>query len=162
MKARPGDERTLRDSAADTGERVAALSRLTSDRRLDLEREVRALLEHPEPRLRAEAASTLVGRWWREEDVDDVVAVLHDDPHYHARAGAAAALAMFVQRTGKQRERLVRELVTALRADEDAITQRAIYEDLLRLLAPDRDWVGVPADFDPARDADWDLLEPYA
>lgn len=161
MKAHPRDAQTLRDAEADTGDRVEALSRLASDRRLELEGEVRELLADPEPRLRAEAAWTLVGRWWREEDVDEVARLLRDDPSAHVRAGAAAALSTFVQRTGLRREPVVRELVAALRTDADTITRRSIYEDLLRILAPDHDWVGVPADFDPVRDVDWELLEPY-
>lgn len=161
MKARAEDVATLRDGDADTGDRVAALSRLASDRRLDLEREVRDLLDDPEARLRAEAAWILVGRWWRAEHVDAIAGLLRDDPSPHARAGAAAALSAFVQRTGLGRDGIVRELVAALRTDDDTITRRAIYEDLLRILAPGRDSVAVPTDFDPARDVDWELLEPY-
>lgn len=162
MKAGPEDEPTFRDADADPDERATALSRLASDRRFDLEPELRDLLHDPEPALRTEAAWTLVGRWYREEYLDEVLALLHQDPEPEVRADAAAALSTLVLRTGRQRERIVRELVAALRTDERATVRRRVYEDLLRILAPDRDWTGVPTDFDPARDVDWDLLAPYA
>lgn len=156
MKSRPPDVAVLRDPAADAVDRAAALSRLTSDRRFDLEPEIRALLDAPQPMLRSEALMTLVGRWWRDEHVDAAVDRLHHDPDPDVRRNAASALGLFVNRTGRRRDELLRALVAALHRDPDRLTRRRVYEQLLRILDARRH-AEVPDDFDP----DWALLKPY-
>jgi len=161
MKARPNDEALLRDPSADTVDRASALSRLTSDRRLDLEPEIRRLLDAPQPMLRSEALLALVGRWWRDEHVDAAVAHLRRDPDPTVRRDAATALGLFVHRTGRRRDELARALVAALREDPDQLTRRRVYGELLRILAPGQT-AAVPDDFDADAHVDWALLEPYA
>ncbi len=160
MKARPHDDAVLRDPSADTADRASALSRLTSDRRLDLEPEIRPLLDAPQPMLRSEALITLVGRWWRDDHVDAAVEHLRRDPDASVRRDAATALGMFVNRTGRRRAELARTLVAALREDPDQLTRRRVYGELLRILAAGHT-AAVPDDFDADVHVDWALLEPY-
>ena len=161
MKARVDDVRTLSDSHADVVDRASALSRLTSDRRTDLLPTVTRLLDDAEPMLRSEALLTLVGRWWRDECVEAAIDRLHADPDPFVRWNAAAALGMYIRRTGRRRDELLQDLVTAVRDDPDPDARRGAYEELLRILAPDRDWQSLPVDFDAEQHVDWTLLAPY-
>lgn len=77
------------------------------------------------------------------------------------RADAAFALGQFAFYSGKRREEIVRTLVRVLGEDPDPAVQAACYEQLLHLLAPERDVPVFDDDFDRRRDVDWSLLQPY-
>jgi HEAT repeat protein len=160
-KARPQDARTAWDPAADVADRASALSRLTSDRRLDLVPKIARLMEDPEPMLRSEAVMTLVGRWRLDEYVDAAIDRLRCDADPAVRRDAAAALSIYTERTGRRREQILRELTQCVSDDYDLVTRRRCYEDLLRILAPGRVWLDLPANFDVTTDVDWSLLRPY-
>lgn len=163
----PDDLRALSDSRADPSARARALSRLAyweKGKYDHLEGAVAALLDDESPFLRGEAAKTLLAGWKREKYVDRVSKFLLEDrsEDWVGRVDSAFALGQFAIYTGKRKEDVARVLVRALKNDPDVAVQTRSYEQLLRLLAPDRD---VPSfdeyEFDRQKDVDWALLAPY-
>lgn len=158
-KQRPGDEELVHDEGGDVVDRASALSRLAADGRADLIPLVRQWLSHEQPMLRSEAVSKLLVFWELEDDIPAVMAILHDDPDPDVRGAASRALSSFVIGTNRHRDMIVRALVRQLERDDDVITQRSCYEDLLRLL--DRSRPEPPYDFDRDTHVDWELLTPW-
>src|SRR5690606_30122003 len=115
-------------------DRASALSRLAADGRTDLIPLAREWLSHKHPMLRSEAVGMLLVFWRLEEDVPPVIGVLHDDPDDSVRGAAARALSTFLKRTNHHRDMILRALVRQLERDDDEITQRSCYEQLLNLL----------------------------
>jgi hypothetical protein len=160
------DLRNLTDAKADVPDRVEALTRLAYWERgkyNHLESTIVGLLKDPSAMVRGAAIKTLVAGWFLEKYVDEAIAILRNDrdEDWSARADAAFALAQYAIHTGKDRDRIVRELVRTIRTDIDPAVQQRAYEEALRIVAPDRDAYSSPLDFDRDRDVDWDVLLPY-
>ena len=159
------DLNALTDSRADPADRVRTLSRLAHwekskyDR---LEPTIAALLKEASSPVRGGAINTLLGSWHKAKYVDAAMRLLHEDhdEDWTARADAAFALGKFALRTNQERERIVRSLVRALREDPEWPVQRRCYEEILRLVAPDRE-LADGGEFDRDREVDWELLSPY-
>jgi hypothetical protein len=154
----PGDEALLGDEAAPVEARVAALQRLAADRRYELEEAVRNLVVHPDPALRGAAMLELCRTWRRWEKTEDCWDMLHHDPGWQARASAAGATAAFVVGAGVFRQSHLQHLARAVVEDDDPRVQRAAWVQVLAILGDNRP---VPEDFDPSRDVDLALIEPY-
>jgi hypothetical protein len=131
----PEDLRVLTDASADAARRAQALSRLSHWEK--------GKFDHLEPTIAALLELLQVRDEWSV-----------------ARTDAAFALGQFVRFTGKERDRIIRALVKALQNDPDSAVQASCYEQLLQLLAPQREAPEID-DFDRARDVDWALLQPY-
>lgn len=154
----------LTDTAAEPADRAEVLMRLAhweKGKHENLESTISGLLADPSAMVRGGAIKTLLA-WGKDKYVDAAIRLLRadKDEDWTARANAAFALAAYVSNTGKQRERIVRELVGALREDPEWPVQERCYESLLEILAPERS-VETGGEFDRERDVDWDLLRPY-
>ncbi len=73
------------------------------------------------------------------------------------RADAAFSLGQFSLGTHRERERILAALLAALKQDPEWPVQRRAYEEILRLIAPDRE-APDGGEFDRDRDVDWSLL----
>src|SRR5262249_25560957 len=154
----PDDLRNLTDPNADIAARVEALTRLAhweKGKYDHLESTIAGLLSDPSSFVRGGAIKTLLAGWQRGKYVEAAIQMLRTDvdEDWTARADAAFALAQYAIHAGKERERIVCELVRAIRKDQDPAVQERAYEEVLRILAPDRE-AYFPADFDPDRDVD--------
>jgi hypothetical protein len=159
------DVRRIADENVGTEERARSLFRLAYWQLGEydhLEPAIAALLSHRSATLRGAALKTLLAGWRRPRYIDDAIRILRtdDDLDWSARADAAFSLAAFTLHTGEERERIVRELVHAVRFDESWVVQESSYEQLLKILAPSRDQ-HFSGEFDRERDVDWRLLGPY-
>ena len=162
----PEDLRNLTDGNADIAARVEALNRLAyweKGKYDHLEPTIAGLLHDPSAFIRGGAIKTLLAGWYRDGYVDQAAEILRmdRDEDWTARADAAFALAQYTIRTGKHHNRIVGELVRALLQDQDSAVQERSYQELLRVLAPERDAYAATGEFDRDRDVDWDLLRPY-
>jgi hypothetical protein len=164
-KSTPQDDIIARDESADPIDRESAIGKLTVDRLYEFEPLFAELLNHPSHYLRGKCVYSLVGFWNRVEYLERALEMLRTEPEWEARQDAAHALTSFVLYskicTPVQRERIILELVRALTADEDEFVQKACYEDLIEILAPERKLIQLPDYFDRNRDVDWNLLKPY-
>jgi hypothetical protein len=164
-KSTPQDDVIARDENADPIDREAAIGRLTFDQLYEFEPLFVQLLDHPSLYLRGRCIYSLVGSWKKVEYLDRAIEMLRTEPEWEARKKAALALKSFALRskicTPVQRERIILELVRALTADEDEFVQKACYEDLIEILAPERKLIRLPDYFARNRDVDWNLLKPY-
>ena len=163
-KVTPEDLAALTDSNADPADRVRALSRLAhweKGKYDKLEPTIASLLKDESSAVRGAAINTLLGSWHREKYLDAAIRLLMEDrdDDWTCRADAAFALGQFSLRTNKERDRVLTALLAALKHDPEWPVQRRSYEEVLRLIAPDRQ----PPDggeFDRDRDVDWTLLAP--
>jgi hypothetical protein len=158
------DLATLTDSTAEPADRAEVLMRLAhwdKGQHERLEGTIAGLLADPSAMVRGGAIKTLLA-WGKDKYVDAAIQLLRTDKDedWNARANAAFALASYVYNSGKQRDRIVRELVHALREDPEWPVQERCYESLLEILAPERS-VEAAGEFDRDRDVDWELLRPY-
>lgn len=160
-KSTSEDLQMLHDESADPVERSSAIARLVADGFNNFEETLVELLNHPHFILRGEAIKVLLSKWRLAKYMNHAVRMLHADSEWSVRADAAYSMSSFTQRTGKQRELVTKELVRCLLQDEDWATQKSCYEELVKLLAPDKANIELPDRFNPDRDVDWDLLKPY-
>lgn len=157
--------RALTNDDADPVDRAEALTALAhweKGKYDHLEPTIAGLIRDPSPLVRGAAIQTLLSGWKRSKYLQAAIDMLHGDPDddWTARHDAAFALAQFAIYGGTDRERIIRELVRALREDRAQAVQEQCYEQILRIVAPDRDAPSVD-EFDRDRDVDWELLKPY-
>lgn len=156
----------LIDESADPIERTFALGRLRRLGHIDaLVPQAEAWLTNPSPHLRSEALQFLTIFNASDRHLPAAFAILHHDPSWWVRAGAARDLVgrwMFTENT---RDEILCHLVQQLEVDDDEDAQMSIYGSLLEVLIPDRDKrPRLPSDthgWDRARDVDWSLLAPW-
>ena len=163
-KVTPEDLAALTDSNADPADRVRALSRLghwEKGKYDKLESTIASLLKDESSAVRGAAINTLLGSWHREKYLDAAIRLLLEDrdEDWTCRADAAFALGQFSLRTNKERERILTALLAALKQDPEWPVQRRSYEEILRLIAPDRE-APDGGEFDRDRDVDRALLAP--
>ncbi|MBA3438729.1 MAG: HEAT repeat domain-containing protein [Pyrinomonadaceae bacterium] len=163
-KSKPEHDRLVRDEAADPIERASAMSLLAFDQLYEFEPVAAEWLQHREAFLRAEAVKVLVGRWDKVAYLDEAMRLLHFDPEWVVRAGAAFALSQFIElskQSDQYKEQIVRELVRALLQDKDWKVQESIYQGLWKVLKFGSTYNYSSGKFDRDRDVDWELLKPY-
>jgi HEAT repeat protein len=145
-KVTPEDLAALTGSNADPADRVRALSRLghwEKGKYDKLEPTIASLLKDESSAVRGAAINTLLGSWHREKYLDAAIRLLLEDRDEDYR----------------ERERVLTALLAALKQDPEWPVQRRSYEEILRLIAPDR-VAPDGGEFDRDRDVDWALLAP--
>ncbi len=125
----------IRAEPADRAEVLMRLAHWEKGKHEHLESTIASLLADPSAMVRGGAIKTLLA-WGKENYVDAAIRLLRTDKDedWTARANAAFALASYVSSSGKQRDRIVRELVGALRQDPEWPVQERCYESLLEIL----------------------------
>lgn len=164
-KISPDDLRALTDKKAEPARRAQALSRLAHWERGkydQLESTIASLLDEDNPMVRGAAIKTLVSGWQREKYLGKAIDILlkPKDEWWVARGDAAFALGQYARFAGRERDRIIRVLLQGLKTDPEWPVQRACYEQLLELVAPDRD-PPESEEFNRDTDVDWNLLAPY-
>lgn len=159
-KSSPADDQLVRDPHADSLERASSIARLAFDQLYEFEPVFAALLTDQSSDLREAAIKALLGRWNLPQYLEAGITLLHHDPDWVVRSDAAFALASYVQFTGDQRERVMRELVRCVQHDTDPAVQEQCYSKFLALLNGHSSY-NEPDDFNRDRDVDWELLKPY-
>lgn len=161
FKSSPADDLLVRDKTARPVDRTSAITRLVFDGFNDIEPLLADMLKDDSYLLRAQAVKALIGSWGRSEYLNDAKRLLRSDPEWLVRSDAAFALSQYAQKHREQQQYIAEELARQLVQDGDSEVQKNCYQELLRLLAPDRDWLSVPDYFNRERDVDWGLLKPY-
>lgn len=160
-KSTPNDDALLQNDSADPVERASAMTRIGIDNLKHFETTIAGLLNHPNFILRGEAIKVLLGKWEMSKYLNDAVQMLRSDSEWSARADAATAMSTFTQFTKQSHELVLSELINCLMNDEHRSGQKSCYEEILKILAPSKDWTSLPNRFDRERDVDWNLLKPY-
>jgi vesicle coat complex subunit len=156
------DVRALTDPNSDPVDREAALRHLAhweKGKYVHLEPTIARLFHDPIPMVRGAAIKALVGTWHLTDHVDEALKMMRGDSDWSVRADAAFAVGSYAKYTGHERERILKALAEAVRADEDPAVQEAAYEQVLALLERDITWSA--GEFDRDRNVDWELLQPH-
>lgn len=126
-----------------------------------------ALLTSAEPRLRAAALRTLVGRWHLTDETywDAACRFLRSDPDVECRITGAAMLGLMgVLGTPQRAERTLAVLAPVVRGDAESVVRQAAYSAMRAIVRHDLQeqtkWAGKPLEELP--DVDWQLVDRYA
>ncbi|HLZ20749.1 MAG TPA: hypothetical protein VKQ30_01320 [Ktedonobacterales bacterium] len=127
-----------------------------------------ALLTSADPRLRAAALRTLVGRWHLADETywDSACRFLQSDSNVECKiAGAAMLGVMGLLGTPQRAERTLAVLAPVVRiGDEEGVVRQSAYSAMRAIVRHDPQeqikWVGKPIEQLP--DVDWQLVDQYA
>jgi hypothetical protein len=162
-KSKPGDQHLIYDENAPSGERASAIFRLGVDGFFEMELFLAELFNHPEPILRGQSITVLLGLWKKKRYLDHCIQMLHNDVDGITRSDAAFAMGQFAKYTevAKEKKKIVQELTKRLQEDVNEFVQKQCYQKILETVIPDRRSASLPGEFNRQRDVDWELLKSY-
>lgn len=129
-----------------------------------LESAISQHLHHPVSLVRGQAFITLVGAWLRPKYIAEAIAALRhiDEDSYADREMIAYALGQYAAQASPPPTEIMHALAVCVRDDPEWPVQKAAYDAVLTVVAPDRrPEVSGDKSFHAAGDVDWSLLRPY-
>jgi hypothetical protein len=170
-KADRNDHLLIVDAQAQPLARAAAIKRLGSDNRFDVEPAIRALLSRDTPPLvRSSALSVLLSYWCRSDLVGFALSIIQcstdsDEESISEladeRIDVAGILATYATTCASDSREIVAALLAKLETSDNSEVLRACYVSLLTILSAPEDEKWLPHPFDVETCVDWARIQAY-